>query len=321
MKLSALSGVSSWEDEVRDFLKAEAAPYAQEIRTDALGNLIVFKKGAKAAGNKLLLCAHMDEVGLMIRHITDDGYLKFDTVGSIDRRVLLGKPVLVGPDRLPGVIGLKAYHLVSRDEEKSVPKLNDYYIDIGAKNREEAEKLVSLGDVAVFTTQPELFGDGLLKGKALDDRIGCAVLLTLLKEELPMDCTFVFTAQEEVGTRGAFGAAFSVTPELALVIEGTTAADLPDSAPIRRCAPWARVRCSPSWTGAPSRTVGCLNGSAPWQKRTRSPGSSSSLCLVPMTPLPSSAPRPVFVPRCSPRRCAMFTRPPAWPVSAIWTRC
>ena len=234
MKLSALSGVSSWEDEVRDFLKAEAAPYAQEIRTDALGNLIVFKKGAKAAGNKLLLCAHMDEVGLMVRHITDDGYLKFDTVGSIDRRVLLGKPVLVGPDRLPGVIGLKAYHLVSRDEEKNVPKLNDYYIDIGAKNREEAEKRVSLGDVAVFTTQPELFGDGLLKGKALDDRIGCAVLLTLLKEELPMDCTFVFTAQEEVGTRGAFGAAFS---ELALVVEGTTAADLPDSAPHQKvCA-------------------------------------------------------------------------------------
>ena len=224
MQLSALSGVSSWEDEVRDFLRAEAAPYAQEIRTDALGNLIVLKKGKKAAENKLLLCAHMDEVGLMVRHITDDGYLKFDTVGSIDRRVLLGKPVLIGAARLPGVIGLKAYHLVSRGEEKNVPKLDDYYIDIGAKNREEAEKLVSLGDVAVFTTQPELFGDGLLKGKALDDRLGCAVLL-------PMDCTFVFTAQEEVGTRGAFGAAFSVTPELALVVEGTTAADLPDTEP------------------------------------------------------------------------------------------
>lgn len=229
MRLSALSGVSSWEDEVREFLKREAEPYAQEIRTDALGNLIVFKKGAKPAANKLLLCAHMDEVGLMVRHITDDGYLKFDTVGSIDRRVLLGKPVLVGQKRLPGVIGLKAYHLVSRDEEKNVPKLENYYIDIGAKNREEAEKQVNLGDVAVFSTHPELFGDGLLKAKALDDRIGCAVLLTLLKEELPIDCTFVFTAQEEVGTRGAFGAAFSVTPEIALVLEGTTAADLPDT--------------------------------------------------------------------------------------------
>lgn len=237
MRLSALSGVSSWEDEVRDFLKAEAAPYAQEIRTDALGNLIVLKKGAKPAGKKLMLCAHMDEVGLMVRYITDDGYLKFDTVGSIDRRILLGKPVLMGPERLPGIIGLKAYHLVSRDEEKQVPKLDNYYIDIGAKDKKEAEELVNLGDVAVFTAQPELFGDGLLKGKALDGRIGCAVLLTLLKEALPMDCTFVFTAQEEVGTRGAFGVAFSITPELALVVGGTNAADLPDIEPHKQvCA-------------------------------------------------------------------------------------
>ena len=237
MQLCALSGVSSWEDEVREFLQAEAAPYAQEIRTDALGNLIIRKKGAKAAGDKLLLCAHMDEVGLMIRHITEEGYLKFDTVGSLDRRVLLGKQVLVGPNRLPGVVGLKAYHLVSREEEKSVPKLRDYYIDIGAGDKAEAEKMVNLGDVAVFATRPEPFGDGLLKAKALDDRIGCAVLLTLLKEEVPMDCTFVFTAQEEVGTRGAFGAAFSVAPELALVLEGTTAADLPGTPPQKQvCA-------------------------------------------------------------------------------------
>ena len=101
MQLCALSGVSSWEDEVRDFLKEEAAPYADELRTDALGNLIVFKRGARPAGNKLMLCAHMDEVGLMVRKITDEGYLKFDTVGGIDRRVLLGKRVLVGPQKVP----------------------------------------------------------------------------------------------------------------------------------------------------------------------------------------------------------------------------
>lgn len=231
MKLCSLSGVSSWEDEVRDFLRAEAAPYVQEMRTDALGNLILFKKGAKPARNKLMLCAQMDEVGLMVRHITDEGYLKFDAVGEIDRRVLLGKTVLVGPNRLRGVIGLKAYHLVSREEEKQVPKPKDYYIDIGVRDRESAEKLVSLGDAAVFSAQSELFGENMLKAKALDGRIGCGVLLTLLKEDLPMDCTFVFTAQKEVGARGAFGAAFSVTPELALVVEGVAASDLPDTAP------------------------------------------------------------------------------------------
>ena len=218
MKLCALSGVSSWEDEVRDFLKEEAAPYADEIRTDALGNLIVFKRGAKPAGNKLMLCAHMDEVGLMVRKITDEGCLKFDTVGGIDRRVLLGKRVLVGPQKVPGVVGLKAYHLVSREEEKSVPKLDEFYIDIGAASREEAEALTDLGDVAVFDSRPELWGNGLMKAKAIDDRVGCAILLTLLKEDLPMDVTFAFTVQEEVGTRGAFAAAFSVTPELAVAV-------------------------------------------------------------------------------------------------------
>ena len=227
MKLCALSGVSSWEDEVRDFLKEEAAPYADELRTDALGNLIVFKRGARPAGNKLMLCAHMDEVGLMVRKITDEGYLKFDTVGGIDRRVLLGKRVLVGPKKVPGVVGLKAYHLVSREEEKSVPKLDEFYIDIGAKDKAGAEALVSLGDVAAFDSTAGEFGSGLFQGKALGSRVGCAVLLTLLKEELPLDCTFVFTAQEEVGNRGAFGAGFSVTPEIAVVFEGTTAADNP----------------------------------------------------------------------------------------------
>lgn len=162
----------------------------------------------------------------MIRQITDDGYLKFDTVGAIDRRVLLGKPVLVGPKRVPGVVGLKAYHLVSREEEKSVPKLDEFYIDIGARDRAGAEAQVALGDTAAFDSDAGDFGAGLFQGKALGSRLGCAVLLTLLRDELPMDCTFVFTAQKEVGARGAFGAAFSVTPEVALVVDGADAADL-----------------------------------------------------------------------------------------------
>ncbi len=225
-RLCTLPGVSSWEDQVRDCIVEVARQYATELRVDAMGNVIAFKEGDRATGNKLLLTAHMDEVGLMVRSITDEGYLKFDTVGPMDRRVLLGKRVLVGPRLLPAVVGLKAYHLVSRDEEKNVPKLEDYYLDIGAKSREEAQKLVCLGDVAAFDSTPEVFGGGLLKGRALDSRVGCAVLLWLMREQLPMDCTFVFTAQREVGARGAFGAAFSVQPEIALVLEGAPAADL-----------------------------------------------------------------------------------------------
>mgnify|MGYP000586290705 CR=1 FL=1 len=182
-RLCALNAVSSWEDEVRAFLLAEVEPHADRLRVDALGNLIAWKKGRKHTGSKLLLTAHMDEVGLMIRQITDDGYLKFDTVGAIDRRVLLGKPVLVGPKRVPGVVGLKAYHLVSREEEKSVPKLDEFYIDIGARDRAGAEAQVALGDTAAFDSDAGDFGAGLFQGKALGSRLGCAVLLTLYRPE------------------------------------------------------------------------------------------------------------------------------------------
>lgn len=226
-QLCALSGVSSWEDEVRDFIRAQAKPYADSIRTDAIGNLIVFKKGQKPTGNKLLLSAHMDEVGLMVKKIEDDGTLRFSTVGGIDRRVLLGKRVFVGEKRVPAVVGNKPIHLTTKEERKNVPKLDQLYLDLGAENREAAEKLICLGDVATFDPEWMEFGNRMLKAKAIDDRVGCAVLLTLLKEELPMDCTFVFSAQEEVGTRGAFGYAFSVKPEIALVVEGTTASDIP----------------------------------------------------------------------------------------------
>lgn len=236
--LCALSGVSSWEDEVRDYLRAQAAPYADRIRTDAMGCLIVEKRGARRGAKRLMLAAHMDEVGLIVRSIGDDGYLRFGTVGGIDRRVLVGKRVLVGPQKVPGVIGLKAYHLLDRGEEERVPKLRDLTIDIGARDAAQARAVVAPGDVAVFDSDCVLFGNGLLKAKAIDDRVGCAVMLELLREELPMDCTFAFTVQEEVGTRGAFGAAFSVVPDIALVLEGTTAADLPGTPAHQRvCAP------------------------------------------------------------------------------------
>ena len=206
-ELCALPGVSSCEDAVRDYIRAITAPYADRSYTDTLGNLIIEKKGVSPGTKKVMLAAHMDEVGLMVHTITEDGYLKFRPVGGIDRRVLLGKPVLVGKQKLPGVIGLKAYHLTSG---------------------EEALRHVSPGDIVCFDTDILEFGHGFLKAKAIDDRIGCAVMVELLKEPLPMDCTFVFTVQEEVGTRGAFGAAFSVTPDIALILEGTTAADLPE---------------------------------------------------------------------------------------------
>ena len=237
-ELCLLDGVSGDEDEVRRYITAKAVKHADHLHADAIGNLIVFKKGKKSTGNKLMLAAHMDEVGVIVTRITDEGFLKFDFVGGVDRRVAIGKPLLIGHNKVPGVIGLKAVHLVSREERKKAPKTESLYIDIGATDKESAEKLVELGDYGAFVCQPEEFGDGLFKARAIDDRVGCAIMLKLLEEDLPLDVTFAFTAQEEVGTRGAFGAAFSVTPEVALVLETTTAADLPGVENHRRvCAP------------------------------------------------------------------------------------
>jgi endoglucanase len=171
----------------------------------------------------------MEEVGVIVAGVTDDGYLRFACVGGIDRRVLFGKTVLIGKNSVFGVVGNKAVHLFKKEEREKIPPLEDMYIDIGASGREEALGLVSLGDTGVFGGDAALFGDGFIKARALDDRFGCAVLLKLLESPLPVDCTFVFTAQEEVGTRGALTASFGVAPDIALVVEGTTAADFPPS--------------------------------------------------------------------------------------------
>ena len=203
-ELCRLNGVSGAEDPVRNFIQTQAQPYADSLRSDALGNLIVFKRGKKSTGNKLLLAAHMDEVGVIVTRITEEGFLKFDFVGGVDRRVAIGKPVVLGENEIPGLIGLKAIHLVSREEEEKVPKTDALYIDIGAKDREEAEKLVPPGTYGSFVGPPQEFGQGFLKAKAIDDRIGCAIMLELLKEDLPLDVTFAFTAQEEVGTSFPF---------------------------------------------------------------------------------------------------------------------
>ncbi len=237
-ELCALSGPSSFEEPVREYLLARARAAGAESRVDGMGNLICFKRGAKSAPGKLMLCAHMDEVGLIVKRITDEGYLKFACLGGIDHRVLIGKPVFLGEKRIPGIIGLKAIHLTTAEERKKTPDLESLFIDIGAKNREEAEKLTFAGDFAVFSDNITEYGDQMLKAKAIDDRIGCAVMVELMEKELPIDVTFAFTVQEEVGTRGAFGAAFSVTPELALILEGTTAADSPTTEAHRQvCRP------------------------------------------------------------------------------------
>lgn len=224
-KLCTVEGISGDEGSVREIIINEIKPFADEIKTDNLGNIIVFKKGKNRAKAKLMLSAHMDEVGFMVTDITSDGYLKFDEVGGLDRRVVLGKTVTVGKNKVNGVIGVKPIHLSKSDERTAVPKYGEMYIDIGATSKDDALGVVSYGDSVNFNSIYENNGY-TIKSKAIDDRFGCLALIELIKSELEYDMYFVFAVQEEVGLRGAKVAAYSVDPDFAIVVETTTAADI-----------------------------------------------------------------------------------------------
>lgn len=223
-ELCILCGASGNEAAVRDYIRMNAQPYADSIVTDPLGSLIVEKHGKTAAPKKLMVSAHIDEVGLIVTYINDDGTMRIAPVGGIDADVVIGRPVVAG--NVNGVIGAKPIHLLDSDQRKKMPSFSELYLDIGAKNREEAEKLVQLGTYVHFLPSFTKMGNSRVRSKALDDRIGCAVMLELLKDDLPYDVTFAFLVQEEVGLRGAKAAAYSVGPDIAIVLEATTAADI-----------------------------------------------------------------------------------------------
>ncbi len=232
--LSEAFGPPGLEDAVRDIVIGELRGHVDEMRVDALGNLIALKRGTGAQPLTMMLAAHMDEVALMIMGVESDGTLRFRNAGGIDERVLLGKVVLVGPERIPGVIGVKPVHLLRGGDYSAVVKMDAMRIDIGADGKDSAARQVKPGDYAVFATRygplgaPGLAGPTLVKSKAFDDRTGCTVLVEVLRgEPFPFDLYGVFTVQEEIGPRGARVAAFGVNPAAAIALEGTSADDLP----------------------------------------------------------------------------------------------
>lgn len=214
-----------YEGEMRNIIKAEVKNYVDDVKVDKMGNIIVHKKGS---GKRVVVDAHMDEIGFIITGYNEDGTLKFQSLGLMDTKVMPCKVVRIGEKKLPGVIGLKPIHLQEKDEKEKNISISNLSIDIGAKSKEEARGWVSIGEYAVFTTDFGYFGEGCIKGKALDNRVGCSILVELLKENYNCDLYGVFSVQEEIDNRGAYIPAHNINSDIALILEGTICADMPN---------------------------------------------------------------------------------------------
>lgn len=222
-RLSNACAVSGDEGEVRAIVLQEVKPHADQVQVDALGNVLVTRRAAQADALRVMLAAHMDEIGFMIVDEEDGGLYRFELVGGIDVRQLPGKQVLVGKQRIPGVIGMRPIHLTTAEErEHSVP-VDGLRIDIGPGGAGKAK----VGDRATFATQFRQLGPSLC-GKALDNRLGVATLIELLKSApANIELQLAFTVQEEIGLRGARVAAYAFDPQVAIAVDSTPAYDMP----------------------------------------------------------------------------------------------
>lgn len=230
-KLSNACGVTGREEEVRNLLIKLMKPYADEITVDKLENVIAIKKGRKGSP-RVMIAAHMDEIGLMVKTITKEGFLQFAKMGGIDDRILLAQKVIVHTQKgsLLGVIGSKPPHIQKEEERKKVITYDQLFIDVGAENLEDAKKLgVRVGDPVSFDVKYAKLTSDVVTGKAFDDRVGCAIIIETLKQLKSTDYTLyaVGTVQEEVGLRGAATATFGIDPDVGIALDVTVAGDVP----------------------------------------------------------------------------------------------
>lgn len=228
-RLSNAPGVSGFEGDIRSLIFKELEGYADKIEVDDLGNLIITKKG-KQNGKRVMLAAHMDEIGLMVRYIDKNGFIKFSKIGGINDQMLLNQNVLIhtAEGQILGVIGSKPPHLMKPAERKKAVKYENMFIDIGAHNREDAEKLVSIGDSISIKQDFSQLQNSMFTGKSLDNRAGCSVLVEVIKR-VESDATIygVWTVQEEVGLKGAKTSAFRLNPDMAIAIDVAVSGDHP----------------------------------------------------------------------------------------------
>ena len=219
--ISEINAVSGDEKSLRDFIVKNIK--ADKIEIDTMGNIIALKQGTVQSEHKIAVATHIDECGLIVTDINDDGYIKFATVGNVELRSIISKTVLI-KNKIPGIIGMKAVHLQKKEERENVKKAKELFIDIGAKNKDEAKKLVKKGDYISFMTKFSCIGT-TIKGKALD-RIGIYTLLQAINYEPLYDTYFIFTVQKEVGLRGAMIAADKINPDTLIVVDSVETADM-----------------------------------------------------------------------------------------------
>ncbi len=231
-KLCEIPSPSGYENKIRETLISEIEPYADEIWVDPMGNLVA-KKNGQGEG-KVMVAAHMDEIGLMINNIGKNGFLRFVPIGGWSDRILPGQRVLIitkTGDIVRGVIGSKPPHIERPEEREKIIPMKDLFIDIGVTSDEEARKLgITIGSIAVIERTVEKLGNqDVITGRAFDDKVGVAVGIETLKilENNKADAYFVFTVQEEVGLKGARTAAFSINPDVGIAIDVTIATDIP----------------------------------------------------------------------------------------------
>lgn len=223
--LCDLNGTSGNEAAVRDYILEQIQPYCTTCTVDAMGSVIAFKKGKRTPEKRVMLSAHMDEVGFIITGATEEGYLQFAPVGGINPSVVLGRRLALENGGY-GMVGTVPIHLLHEDAGEKVPSFDELLIDVGAADKQTAEMMAPVGSFAYFSESYVAFGDGKICAKALDDRIGCMLMIQLLQSELEADTWFCFQVQEEVGLRGAACTGSRVQPDRVLVLESTTAADL-----------------------------------------------------------------------------------------------
>lgn len=228
--LTEFNAPSGHEQALRRALLEELKGY-QGVTTsiDRMGNVVAVKAGKGPEPRKrVMLSAHMDEVGFIVTSCTEDGFLRVAPIGGVDPRVVISKRVTVGDDKLPGIIGAMAIHLQTAADRQRVLGYSDIYVDIGAKKKDEAEGKAPKGTYISFDTDYVEFGEGCVSAKALDDRVGIFNLLRVLEDDYDCDVICVFASQEETGCRGSKGASFGLDPDVGIVLEGTTCNDLGD---------------------------------------------------------------------------------------------